>query len=292
MKKKFLSQIVIASVFVGGINFAPAAVNFNAENLQIVSVAYASVKNVTASGRAIFNFGENEAQIVNTVKNVARMRAIQAAKEKAGIYVKSSSTTVDGILTVDDISAYTSNNITILNVQYKKIPVQAHDVKGNNTGEIAFMYEAIVTANINTDNLSAYIRRDYKEKSTLIQQSKASQENIAKINQDFDSLRNSTNDVKQIKSRFNQIDNEILAQQKLKEGVKLIYQKDYENAILKLDEAIKLNSNSAELYFCRGIAYYKLDSYLKKIQDSTKAIELNPNYVDAYILRGGVHLET
>jgi len=268
VNKKILPKLLFASVLIGGINFVPAVINFTAENLQIVSTAYAAVENVTASGKAIFNFGESDAQIVNTVKNVAKMRAIQAAKEKAGIFVKSSSKTVNGILTDDDISAYTSNNITILDVQYKKIPIQAHDVKGNSTGEIAFMYEATVTANVNIDSLFTYIQRDYKEKSALIQQSKASQENISKINQDFDALKNVTNDVEQIKSKFNQIDVEILAEQKLEEGIKLIYRNNYDDAILKFDDAINLNPNSEELYFCRGIAYYKSDNHLQAIQEN------------------------
>ena len=39
------------------------------------------------------------------------MRATQAAKEKAWIFVKSQTKTVNGILTEDDVSAYTSNNL-------------------------------------------------------------------------------------------------------------------------------------------------------------------------------------
>ena len=78
MNKKILPKLLIASVLVGGVNFLPT--NFAEKNLQIISVAYAKVENVTASGKAIFNFGEDDEKIVATVKNVAKMRAEQAAK--------------------------------------------------------------------------------------------------------------------------------------------------------------------------------------------------------------------
>ena len=289
MRKKFLPKLLIASVLAGGVNFVPSVVNFNAENLQIISVAQAEVQNVTASDTAIFDFGEDDAQIVNTVKNVAKMRAIQAVKEKAGIFVKSQTKTVNCVLTDDDISAYTSNNITILDVQYKKVPVQAQDVKGNDTGKIAFMYEATVTAKVDTSGLTAYIQRDYEERQKIVQQNNSSQENISKISNDFDNLRNSSEDVNQVRYKFNQVDNEILVQQKNDEGNEFAYQKNYQSAISKYNEAIKLNPNYAETYFNRGVVYDELKNYQQAIFDYTKAIELNQNDTDAYNNRGTIY---
>ena len=51
----------------------------------------------------MFDFGENDPQITEYIKNVAKMRAIQAAKEQAEIYVKSQTKTVNGVLTDDDM---------------------------------------------------------------------------------------------------------------------------------------------------------------------------------------------
>lgn len=282
-RKKFLPKLLIASVLVGGVNFVPANVNFNAENLQIVSVAYAKVENVTASGRAIFNFGEDDEQIVNTVKNVAKMRATQAAKEQAGVYVKSQTKTVNGFLTADDISTYTSNNIEILNVTYKKIPVQAHDAQGNDTGEIAFMYEATVTAKIDTAGLNGYIKGDAKTKSEFIKQNKVLQNDISEINKNFDNLNNEVKNktVEQVKTEIQKIDNQVLTQEKIDEANKLASQgwqfweqKDYENAILKFNEAIQLNPNNQHLYWQRGCSYEGLKNYNQAISDFTKAIDL------------------
>lgn len=172
MSKKFFSKFLITSMLVCGVNFVPAVVNFNIENLQIISVANAEIQNVTASDTAMFDFGEDDEKIVNLVKNVAKMRAEQVAKEKAGVYVSSFSKTVNGVLSDDDISAYTSNNIEILDVKYKKVPVQAHDVKGNDTGKIGVMYEATVTAKIDTSGLLGYLQLTSQEKIALVKKDK------------------------------------------------------------------------------------------------------------------------
>ena len=293
MRKKILPKLLIASMLVGGVNFVPAVVNFAAENLQIVSVAYAEFQNVTASDTAIFDFGEDDKQIINTVKNVAKMRAIQAAKEKAGIYIKSFSKTVNGVLTDDDISTYTSNNIQILDVQYKKVPVQLHDADGNDTGKIGLMYEATVTAKIDTSYISTYIQQDYQEKIYMIQQNSSSQKNVSKINQDFEDLRNTAGNKtsEQIKAEINKIDNKILAQQKLEEGMELSNQNDYQAAISKYNEAIKLNPNDAYAYTIRGLVYAKdLKNYVQALADFNKAIELNPNLAETYACRGFTYL--
>ena len=129
MNKKILRSLILSSLTVGAINFSP--IIFQAENnFQMVFVAYAKIENVTASDTAMFDFGEDDEKIVNTVESIAKMRAEQSAKEKASVYVKSYSKIFNRVITDEDISVYTSNNIEILNVTYKKIPYQAHDVTG------------------------------------------------------------------------------------------------------------------------------------------------------------------
>ena len=286
MNKKILPKLLIASVLVGGVNFLP--VNFAEKNLQIISVAHAKVENVTASGKAIFNFGEDDEKIVATVKNVAKMRAEQAAKEKAGIYIKSQTKIVNNALTDDDISAYTSNNIEILNTTYKKIPVQAHDVKGNDTGEIAFMYEATVTAKIDTADLQNFIQRDDKE--NIVQQNKISQENISKISQEFDNLNNSSEDVEQIKFKLVDVNSRILAEEKLAEGNKFFDKKDYQGAIEKYTESLKINPNRGATYYNRALCYDFLKNYSQAIKDYTEAITFNGSDLNAYYNRGVIYV--
>ena len=259
-------------ILLGGIIFFAA--------IFCVGKVFAEIENVTATGKAIFNFGEEDEKIVSTVKKVAKLRAEQAAKEKAGLYVKSQTKTVNGVLTEDDISAYTNNNIEILNLTYKKIPVQAHDVKGNDTGEIAFMYEATVTAKIDTAGLSEYVKRDDKE--NIIQQNKTAQENISQISQEFDNLQNSTEDVEQIKLKLASVNDRILAEQKIEEGNKLFDKKNYQGAISKYTEALKLNPNSSAAYYNRANVYQTLQNYSKAVEDYDNAITFSGSNLEAY----------
>lgn len=61
---------------------------------------------------------------------------------------------------------------------------------------------------------------------------------------------------------------------------------EIEGAIINLSKAIELNPNYVDAYYQRGLAYTYKDDYDKAIADFTKAIELNPEYMDAYFERG------
>ena len=63
-------------------------------------------------------------------------------------------------------------------------------------------------------------------------------------------------------------------------------QKEYDCAIEDFTKAIELNPNYADAYYNRGLAYQSKGEVDRTIEDFTKAIELNPNYADAYYNRG------
>ena len=86
-----------------------------------------------------------------------------------------------------------------------------------------------------------------------------------------------------------QIDNKTPAQQKLDEGNELYNKKNYRDAISKYDEVIQINPNNVTAYYIRGNAYKELKNYKVAIADYDKAIELNPNFAEAYNNRGVVY---
>ena len=63
-------------------------------------------------------------------------------------------------------------------------------------------------------------------------------------------------------------------------------QGEYDKAIVHYTEAINLNSELAEAYYNRGVAYAKKGEFDLEIQDFNKAIDLNPEYAKAYYNRG------
>ena len=282
MQKKHILKILATPFVIGAWTFSPVV--YHVENNIFVSVAHAEIKTYTATGRAEFNFGENNPQLIEMAKNYARMKAVQAAKEQAGIYLTSYSKTLNGYLSADDISVVASNSAEIIAENYKKVPYVSHDVKDNATGEIGIAYIATVTVKIDSEELSRYIKRDQKEKSTLIEQVKSSQKNIAEINQNIADLNK--NPEKATATEIEKIDNKILAEQKNDEGWRAWDNKNFEQALKLFDEAVKLNSNNCRGYCGRGTAYSDLQNYEQAIKDFNQAIKINPNYSLAYNNRG------
>ncbi len=292
-RKKLLPKILTATILVGGINFSPAIVSFDAENLQIISIANAEVKTYIATDSAMFDFGEDDEQIINTVKGVAKMRAEQAAKEKAGVFIKSRVQTANGVLTDEDIFAVTNNISEIVDVQYKKIPVQIYNAKCKETGKIGFLYEATITVKIDTSGISEYVLRSEQEKSNLIFQNQSVQNSVKEISKHFENLRKNVENknVSQIKSDLQKIDNELLARQKFVEGNKFIYYHDYQVAIFKYNESLEISPIHEEVYLNRGAAYIVLKNYAQAINDLNKTIEINSNLAEAYCNRGTAYRE-
>ena len=60
---------------------------------------------------------------------------------------------------------------------------------------------------------------------------------------------------------------------------------DFSDAIEDYTKAIELDPDYADAYNNRGYAYYLLEQYGKALNDYDKAIELDPNYEKTIYLR-------
>ena len=54
----------------------------------------------------------------------------------------------------------------------------------------------------------------------------------------------------------------------------------------KKDKAIELNPNFIDAYFQRGYCFYNLKKYQKAMVEMNKVLELDPNYYQAYYEKG------
>ena len=61
---------------------------------------------------------------------------------------------------------------------------------------------------------------------------------------------------------------------------------EYDQAILSLDEVIKLDPQNFEAYFNKGNCYMNMGKYNKAIDSYTNCIEVKPDYYDAFSNRG------
>ena len=63
----------------------------------------------------------------------------------------------------------------------------------------------------------------------------------------------------------------------------------YQSALADFTQAIEINPQYADAYYSRGITYDNLQQYQSAIADYTQAIEINPQYADAYFKRGNAY---
>ena len=75
------------------------------------------------------------------------------------------------------------------------------------------------------------------------------------------------------------------------EKAKALNDTDPKKAIEYLNKAIQLQQNYADAYIIRGISYVKLNQYQPAIEDLNKAIRLKPDNADAYKCRGYIYFE-
>lgn len=293
MLKKHWRKLLAASLIVG--------------NIFCLPVADAEVKTYTAMG---VDYG-NEIESQDMVKLRARDKAIKNAVKQAGVYLKSYSRTVNNELTDDEITAITSNAYEVVGeVKYNRVVKQVSD-------QITLiMWEATVDVKVDDSEITKWAKRDDSERSTLINQTRETNEAFAENERKVEDLRkraqNVTDDAgrAQLKKEFEQVDNEFLYNQKIEEGNRASYKGDSARAEKFYTEAIELNPNNPKAYAMRGnlysanlIAYkynlkdLKLKShgnsaktyYELSLTDFSKAIELEPDNAQFYADRGYAH---
>lgn len=222
-------------------------------------------------------------------KKRAQQRAERDAQKKAGVYLTTFSRSVNAILTDDEVSAVTNNIIKVSDVKIVPVPFEAQ-------GEAGLMYKATLKATIDTDGIYAWLNRNDNEKVTIIQQNNNLQEAIQKndaLDKDLkEKYKSATTQAEKnsLRKQMEQSDNDFLANQKLEEGNKLYYAKNYDGAAKFYSEALNLKPNWDWAYNNRGAAYNELGKYQQAIQDLNKAIELNPNNSEVYNNLGNSYL--
>ena len=80
------------------------------------------------------------------------------------------------------------------------------------------------------------------------------------------------------------------AKEYLRRGIEAEQRGQDSEAIQDLTKAIELRPDYADAYCFRGRAYRSQGEHDRAIQDSTKAIELKPDYAEAYYIRGAAYI--
>lgn len=306
MFRKTWRKLLTASLVVGSLTFTPEI--YDVGNFSVV---HAEVKMYTATG---VDYG-NELESQDMVKLRARDKAIKNAVKQAGVGLKTYSRSVNSELTDDEILAITSNSYEIVGeVKYNQVAKQVTDQI------ILIVWEATVNVNVDDAEVRNWIKRDYQDRSKLIDQTRESNEAAAENDLKIEDLRQRANTVTdeagraKLKTEFEQVDKEFLYNQKIEEGNRASYKGDFEEAAKLLSEAIEINPDKPKAYVSRGGIYGANIGVMKKnfednpharwirshgnnaetyynlaLADFDKAIELEPNDPLSYTMRGYAH---
>ena len=278
----------------GSLTFTPEIYN-----LTPISIAQAKVQLYNGIGEDYAS--EIESQEIAKLR--AKAKAIRVATEKAGVYLKNYSHSINSVLQDDEITAIAVNSYKIVgDVHYDKTVNHVGDVHYDKTvnqlsdNVTVIVWKATVNVNVDDAEIQNWLKRDFNDKLNIVTQTneaiKADEENTRKVeylrkrveNAKIDKERNN------IKVEYEQADNEFLVNQLVDEGLRLAYQGDYNGAIAKYNKALHLNPNSYRAYGNRGNAYSDLRQYKQAIEDYNKIITMYPNLAyTAYICLGNVY---
>ena len=246
--------------------------------------AYAEVRIYTGVGTCTIGDLGTPAQ----AKNLAHAKALQNAREQAGVYITNYTHTINTQLAANEISAITNIILKEGEVTYQQVP-------GEFNGQPVIAYTASLQARIDTDGVKNWLYGDEKKKNIIIQQNETVQRDINNSINEKERLAQQYNgagsqqEKEAIRREYNEADKKLLAGQKLDEALALYYKGDYDGAIRVNNEALALNPESDVAYNNRGNAYVAKGEYDRSIADFTQTLAINPKCVEAYNNRGVVY---
>ncbi len=255
-------------------------------NLIFSSAADAEVKVYTATAEDLTSAFESE--------DVGKLRALDKAIKLAA--TQAAADLKNFQLSDDEIAAIIAGGYELGAVNYNKAGTA---------------WQATAEIKIDDAEVKNFLRRDDREKFTLISQAREIEKIYAANEKRVENLRKRAEEKPKLKSEerkffraeFEYVTNEFLSNRKIAAGNKYFYRGRNNDALIVYKEATELNEYNAAAYNLRGNLYNILalnekmvpiaDSNRRQsINDLDKAIRLNNNYAEAFSNRGFVYLST
>ncbi|MBU4462359.1 MAG: tetratricopeptide repeat protein [Proteobacteria bacterium] len=223
----------------------------------------------------------------------ARVGAIAKAKrevlEKAGTYLESLTIVRESVVEKDEILALAAGVLKAEIVSQK-----------NFSTEDTFGIVVKAKVAVDTSILEDRVRKLLQDRS-LLEKYKENQKHEKKLLTRIKELERENQELKSLPAKEQKQKKEILKKQfreatqgltasELVDKALAFWENgkltDTDKALEYLNKAISLDSNYAEAYNNRGIAWGKKGNYDRAISDYNKALELNPEDAEAYYNRG------
>ena len=199
----------------------------------------------------------------------AREEAKRAAIEKAGVYLQSYSKMVNLELDYDEVKTVAAQLLQIQDEQRKIEPYQDNLLK----------FTVTIKALVDTND-EERLKTIMQDKNNL----EEATERYKKLQAEYDALKNQMEQLKknynsanvaEIKKSVAQNNKFFDALLEMEQGNNFYFQKNYQSAIQAYSRAINLNPNFAEAYNNRGNSFFQLQNYSQAAQDLQTAVKLN-----------------
>ena len=199
----------------------------------------------------------------------AREEAKRAAIEKAGVYLQSYSKMVNLELDYDEVKTVAAQILQIQDEQRKIEPYQDNLLK----------FTVTIKALVDTND-EERLKTIMQDKNNL----EEATERYKKLQAEYDALKNQMEQLKknynsanaaEIKKSVAQNNKYFDALLELEQGNNFYFQKNYQSAIQAYSRAINLNPNFAEAYNNRGNSFFQLQNYSQAVQDLQTAVNFN-----------------
>ena len=221
----------------------------------------------------------------------ARISGIALAKrealEKAGTYIESLTVVKNYKVEKDEILALTAGVLKAEVVSQK-----------NYASDDAFGIEIVVNVIVDTSVLEERVKKQLQDRTHLAElkdtqkREKELLQKVAQLEEENRKLAAEKQSTEKLKNKFQQVTQGLTAVDWFYKAYAFWDGEKYtdpKKAIEYLNKAIKLQPDLVEAYIMRGNAYSDLNQYQRALDDYNEVIRLQPNLAIAYVGRGNAY---
>lgn len=234
----------------------------------------------TIEADGYYIIGDGPDENHSVAKNRAKLEAKRSAAEKTGIFVESLTEVKNGQLTKDEINTISAQ---VLQIVSEKITPEI-------IGETV-RYCCHIVAKVDSESVIEKLRQDRQKLYEAVEQNKRQQQELDAVKKELSELKArykgaDEQQQQEINKDIGKNENRIKAIELVESGHECFRSGDYKKAHDYYQKAVQINPNYDDAWSTLGSSYCKLGDYKKGKECYQKAISIKPNTGGYWLLLG------